>query len=110
MLFGKIFAIISCFLYMTIELVGVDSRRAFFIAFELLLGFSVGKLNLMWFLKLFRRCQHLPNSRRNGFNRGGSTKSGWNLLARASNWHLYWTSGTSEQSKILIHKKLINKN
>lgn len=46
MLLAKIMAILSCFVYMSIELVDVDSKRAFFVLFQLMLGISVGAANI----------------------------------------------------------------
>ncbi|KAI6213749.1 hypothetical protein M3Y94_00188200 [Aphelenchoides besseyi] len=46
MIFGKLMAIISCGLYMMIELVDVDGRRAAFALFELTLGISIGAANI----------------------------------------------------------------
>lgn len=58
MLLAKIMAILSCFVYMSIELVDVDSKRAFFVLFQLMLGISVGAANIYrthvgMFLKVF---------------------------------------------------------
>ncbi|KAI6177485.1 hypothetical protein M3Y97_00912800 [Aphelenchoides bicaudatus] len=42
LLTSKMFAITSCFIYLTIELVGVKAKYALFIVVELIFGFSVG--------------------------------------------------------------------
>ncbi|KAI6189704.1 hypothetical protein M3Y97_00037600 [Aphelenchoides bicaudatus] len=46
MLTGKILAIVSCFLYMMIELVEVDAKYVLFVAFMLILGLSIGAANI----------------------------------------------------------------